>query len=127
MIEGLRADRPLLADTVQPVKVITDHMNLTHWKEPQNISRQIVRWVLELTEYNIEIHHIKGMANGWADALSRRPDYDQGTKDNRDVVVLADELFIQTTTTLTAPMTPQAEDVLEPWVDPHDLRKVNGV
>ena len=39
--EGLRADRPLLAHTIHAVKIITDHLNLTHWREPQNISRQI--------------------------------------------------------------------------------------
>ena len=82
VMEGLRVERPLLAHTTIPVKVITDHLNLKHWREPQNISRQIARWVLELAEYNIEIHHIKGSANGRADALSRRPDYDQGTEDN---------------------------------------------
>ena len=38
VMEGLRADRPLLAHTIHPVKIITDHLNLTHWREPQNIS-----------------------------------------------------------------------------------------
>ena len=59
--------------------------------------------MLELAEYNIEIHHVKGSANGRADALSRRADYDQGTGDNQDMVVLPDKLFIRATTTITAP------------------------
>ena len=52
------------------------------------------REVLELSEYNLEIHHIKGTFNGHADALSRRPDYDQGEDDSKDIVVLPDHLFV---------------------------------
>ena len=50
--------------------------------------------VLELSEYDLEIYHIKGTLNSHADALSRRPDYDQGEDDNKDVVVLPDHLFV---------------------------------
>jgi hypothetical protein len=69
-------------------------MNLKYWKEPQKISQRVAREVLELSEYNLEIHHIKGMANGQVDTLSRRPDYDQGEKDNENVTVLPDHMFI---------------------------------
>ena len=69
-------------------------MNLKYWRNPQKISRRVAREVLELSEYDIEIHHIKGTSNGRADALSRRPDYDQGEDDNKDVVVLPDRLFV---------------------------------
>ena len=72
-------------------------MNLKYWRDPQNISRRVAREVLELSEYDIEIHHIKGTSNGRADALSRRPDYDQGENDNKDVVVLPDHLFVRAT------------------------------
>jgi hypothetical protein len=68
--------------------VYSDHQNLLYWKEPHKISRCVAREVLCLSEYNIKICHIKGTANGCADALSRRPDYDQGAEDNTNVVVL---------------------------------------
>ena len=83
--------------------------------------------MLELAEYNIEIHHVKGSANGRADALSRRADYDQGTGDNQDVVVLPAELFIRATTTIMTPGPAQCEGKLQPWIDPHELRKIDGV
>ena len=54
----------------------------------------MAREVLELSEYDLEIHHIKGTSNGCADALSRRPDYNQGEDDNKDVVVLPNHLFV---------------------------------
>ena len=71
MVEGLDHDRPLLAGTQLPIIVKTDHLNLAHWREPQKISQRVVHQVLQLAEYNFEIHHIKGTANGKADALSR--------------------------------------------------------
>ena len=69
---------------------------------------------------------MKGSANGRADTLSRQADYDQGTGDNQDVVVLPDKLFICATTTITASGPTQCEDKLRPWIDPHELRKING-
>ena len=71
MTEGLDHNRPLLAGTILPIIIKTDHLKLTHWREPQKISQQVVRQVLQLAEYNFEIHHIKGTANGKADALFR--------------------------------------------------------
>ena len=72
-------------------------MNLKYWRDPQKISRRVAREVLELSEYDIKIHHIKGTSNGHADALSQRPNYDQGEHDNQNVVVLPDKLFVRAT------------------------------
>jgi len=38
---------------------------------------------------------VAGHKNARADALSRRPDYDTGEKDNDNVVVLLPEVFIK--------------------------------
>ena len=81
--------------------------------------------MLELVDYDIKIHHLKGSANGGADALSRRPDFDQGEGDNKGVVVLPDALF-------TRSMKPedgeeQDKDIISLWVDPHQLKKINGM
>ena len=46
-------------------------------------------------EFDFEIRHIPGKANSRADALSRRPDYDQGTRDNENIIVLPEEVFVQ--------------------------------
>jgi hypothetical protein len=78
--------RSFLAGSPHKVIVYSDHQNLLYWKEPHKISRQVAREVLRLSKYNIEICHIKGIANGCADALSKRPDYDQGTEDNTNIV-----------------------------------------
>ena len=100
-------------------------MNLQYWRDPQKISRRVAREVLELADYDIEIHHLKGSANGQADALSRRPDFDQGEGDNKGVVVLPDALFARSTK--TGDEEEQDEGVIRTWVDPHQLKKINGV
>ena len=89
IVKALRNWRPYLAGSPHKIKVLSDHMNLQYWRQPQKISRRVAREVLELAEYDLEIHHIKGKANGRADALSRRPDYDQGERDNKGVTVLS--------------------------------------
>ena len=98
-------------------------MNLQYWRDPQKISKRVAREVLELADYDIEIHHLKGSANGQADALSRRLDFDQGEGDNKGVVVLPDALFAQTTRLKEE----QDKDVIRSWVDPHQLKKIDGV
>ena len=122
MVEGLDHDRPLLAGTILPIIIKTDHLNLTHWREPQKISRRVAYQVLQLAEYNFEIHHISGTINGKADALSRRPDYDTGERDNENVTVLPDALFIRTLTTIHTNHDEQDEEILRKWIDPHELK-----
>ena len=72
MLWGLQHSRPLLVGSPHKVIVRTDHKNLRYWRDPQKISRRIAREVLELADYDIEIHHLQGKDNGRADALSRR-------------------------------------------------------
>ena len=127
MVEGLDHDRPLLAGTQHPIIIKTDHLNLTHWREPQKISRRVACQVLQLAEYNFEIHHIKGTANRKADTLSRRPDYNTGENDNQDVTVLPDALFVQTIMTIHTDHEDQDENILNRWIDPHELKRVEGI
>ncbi len=98
--------------------------------------------MLELSKYDFEIRHIPGKQNGWADALSRRLDYDTGENDNTNVVVLPERVFVRAINTEKAlpmrriisqeemepqdPMYQQNEDLLRPWIDAHRLKQVEG-
>jgi len=95
IVKALRNWRPFLAGSPHIITVHTDHANLQYWRQPHKISRHIAREVAELAEYNVVLRHIPGKANGRADALSQRPDYDQGTRDNENVTVLPDAMFIR--------------------------------
>ena len=144
IVKALRHWRALLAGSPHKIKVLSDHMNLQYWRQPQKISRRVAREVLELAEYDLEIHHLPGKANGRADALSRRPDYDQGEHDNENVTVLPDRLFIRAMRTsrietptpgevispavmeLSKPLYAQDAEVIKAWIDPHKLKNIYG-
>ena len=70
IVKVLKHWQPLIAGLPHKIKVFSDHMNLKYWRDPQKISHCVTREVLELSEYDIEIHHIKGTSNGHADAQS---------------------------------------------------------
>jgi hypothetical protein len=118
--------RSFLAGSPHKVIVYSDHQNLLYWKEPHKISRRVAREVLRLSEYNIEIRHIKGTANGRADALSRRPDYDQGTEDNAECNSTTGTSLCKNHGNIE-PQHRQDEERLKPWIDPHQLKQLNGV
>jgi hypothetical protein len=121
IVNALDHWRPYLAGSPHKIIIYSDHQNLLYWKEPHKISRRVTREVLMLSEYNLEIRHIKGAANGRADALSRRPDYDQGQEDNWDVTVLPEQVFTRAMEVLTNP-TSQEESTLNLWINPHQLK-----
>jgi hypothetical protein len=124
IVKSLRNSRSLLTGFPHKIKVYSDHLNLQHWRDPQKISRRVAREVVELADYPIKIYHVAGKANGHADALSRRPDYNQGERDNEDVIVLPDALFARLT---NANDDDQDEQQIAPWVDPHQLKKIDGL
>jgi hypothetical protein len=63
-----------------PVKVYSDHKNLLYWNTTKVLSQRQARWSEELSAFNFQIFHVRGKENGRADALSRRPDYMTGLK-----------------------------------------------
>ena len=123
MLWGLQHSRPLLVGSPHKVIVRTDHNNLQYWRDPQKISRRIAREVLELADYDIEIHHLQGKDNGRADTLSRREDHDTGERDNEDMIVLPDHLFARTAQTKQVT---QDDTTINRWVDLHRLKRING-
>ena len=118
--------RPFLAGSPHKVIIWSDHQNLTYWKDPQKLSRRIARQHLDLMEYNIEIRHLPGKANGRADALSRTPDYDTGANDNQDVIVIPEHVLVRATK-IVEPPSMQNKETLIPWIDPHKLKKIEGL
>jgi len=57
----------------QPVKVFTDHSPLQFIQRMANHNQKLLRWSLELQQYNLEICHRAGRDNLMPDLLSRRP------------------------------------------------------
>jgi hypothetical protein len=64
IVKACRHWRPYLAGSPHKVIIHTDHANLQYWCQPHKISRRIAREVLELSEFDIELHHVPGKNYG---------------------------------------------------------------
>jgi len=54
-----------------PIRVLTDHNPLKYLKQMANHNRKLLRWSLELQQYNLVIEHLPGKQNILPDILSR--------------------------------------------------------
>src|SRR6202167_6350786 len=97
VVRGLDNWRHLLAGSAHPITILTDHKNLQYYRNPQRISRRVARYLPKLADYNFTLVHQPGTLNK-ADALSRRPDFYNGSADNDNVTVLPCTLFINAIT-----------------------------
>lgn len=71
LIFGLRKFRVFIYGT--RVIVRTDHQPLTALCNQEQPSARMMRWVMEMQEYQLKIEYIKGNTNAGADGLSRMP------------------------------------------------------
>ena len=98
VMKALEHWRPHLAATETPAMVLTDHTNLTYWKNPKKVNRRVARWFATLQDYNLRIKHIPGKLHAAPDMLSCSPNADKGEEDNQDLTLLPLQLFIWTNT-----------------------------
>lgn len=80
IVNALRHWRVYLEGTKYPIRIITDHKNLTYFTTTKILTRRQARWSELLGNYWFTIEHCKGKENERADALSRRPDHEEGIK-----------------------------------------------
>ncbi|KAF8828867.1 hypothetical protein HHX47_DHR3000770 [Lentinula edodes] len=104
IMDSLSDWRQYLLGAKEPVEVFTDHQNLQYFRKPQKLNRRQARWVVEITEYYIELFYKPGKSMGKADALSRMSGLEKGENDNTNVTLLKPEFFIfQITDQTSAP------------------------
>ena len=78
----------------EQIEVLMDHQKLTYFRKPQNLNRRQAHWVLDLQEYNFVIKHRSGKSNSKVDILSWQADHITEEKDNENIILLKDHLFI---------------------------------
>ena len=130
IIHGLRTWRHLLLSSPHTITIYTDHKNLTYYRQANCIARRVARYLGELADYDFKLVHKPGTANK-ADHLSRHPDYDTGTNDNEDVVVLPPHLFVNVVDTLSLEQEvyeaqKEHEEEVEELRKTHPFDQVNG-
>ena len=82
--------RHYLLGSKHRVTVYTDHKNITHFTIMQELNSQQLHYAETMAEFNYKIIHRKGLENGRANALSRKPEYDMGR------VITKGQVFEQT-------------------------------
>ena len=127
----LTHNRHLLLSSPHPITVLTDHKNLEYYRKPQNINRRVARYIPHLTDYNFILTHIPGPTNK-ADTLSRWPDYDNGSNDNMDIIVLPPQLFARAITFSSLDDRARAcqlqqQSLLSHWTGTFSLKKVGDL
>lgn len=76
IVEAFKRSRHMLLQVDSTV--ITDHLNLTFWMEPRQLSPRQARWVETLSTFRFKIVYRPGKYATMPDALSRRSDYHPG-------------------------------------------------
>jgi hypothetical protein len=92
IIHALEEWRHYLLGTAHVVTVLTDHKNLTYFRQPHKLSRQLVCWNLFLQDFDLHFHHTPGTQMGPTDTLSRCDNIDTAD-DNLELMLLPDDLF----------------------------------
>src|ERR1700730_13170266 len=97
IIEALKRVWHLVKDSPHKLVIHTDHDNLRYYRQPQKLNRRVARYLSTLADFDYELRHIARTRN-WADALSRRPDHDDGKGDNEKMTALPEEVFVRAAT-----------------------------
>ena len=75
--------------------ILSDHKNLTYYREARKLNRRQAQWLLYLSEFDVKLLHAPGHKMVQSDALSRRPNLCPGEdNDNEDVIMLPENVFI---------------------------------
>ena len=64
------------------INIYTDHDSLKYIGSQTPLKAKQIRWIQDLDEFNIQLHHVRGEDNTVADALSRRPDHSETLSDD---------------------------------------------
>ena len=83
IVQTMKKFQHYLRGTKYPVIVKSDHRNLRTFMTTKELNARQARWAEELSSYDFVIEHIKGKENTVADALSRRPDYQDAKQVDR--------------------------------------------
>jgi hypothetical protein len=95
IIRALEEWRHYIQGSAHTTMVLSDHKNLTYYRDAKKLNRRQARWSLHLSEFDVKLIHTPGNRMIQSDALSRRPDHcPDEDNDNEDITMLPDNLFV---------------------------------
>ena len=88
IIRALEEWRHYIQGSPHTTTLLSNHKNLTYYREARKLNRRQARWSLYLSEFDIKLVHTPGHKMAQSDALSRRPDFiPNEDNDNEDIVM----------------------------------------
>ncbi|KAI1002033.1 hypothetical protein K3495_g6174 [Podosphaera aphanis] len=75
IVESLKEYRQYVCNLSTPVRIITDHQNLTAFTTKRILNRRQARWALEPAEIDFCLEFRPGLKNSRADALTRQAEH----------------------------------------------------
>ena len=93
IMEALKDWRQYLLGAEHWVKVWTDHLNLTYFRQLNKLNRRQARWHTKLQSYNLLLILKPEALMRKADILSRIDQLDKGRDDNSNETVLSEKMF----------------------------------
>ena len=95
IIRALEEWRHYIQGSPHTTVILSDHKNLTYYREARKLNRRQARWSLYLSEFDVKLVHTPGHKMVQSDALSRRPDFvPEEDNDNDDMIMLPNDLFV---------------------------------
>ena len=89
IVESVKEYRQYVCNLASPVRIITDHQNLTALSTKRILNGRLARWALELAEVDFILEFCPGVKNLRADTLTRRSeDVIKGEKIPRDDLII---------------------------------------
>jgi hypothetical protein len=68
--------------------IYTDYESLKYLTTMRNLTKRLIRWIKEFSEYNLLIQYRKGLKNAVSNAISRRPDFISEGPRNRIIIII---------------------------------------
>lgn len=97
IIKTFEAWRHYLAGSPHKINIWWDHCNLQYFRTTCKLNPQQARGSAELQDYNFQIMYIPGKLQARSDGLSQKCNHDDGFKDNKDQILLNNNLFVKRT------------------------------
>ena len=125
IVEALKRVQHLVIGSPHKLTIYSDHDNLRYYWDPQKLNRRVAHYIAFLADFNFEIKYLPGKKNQ-ANPLSRRPDHDNGSKDNDHMVALLGSLFVRAIEIAALEeqihhLQAKHEDTMKEWKKKHNL------